>query len=331
MPSSQPIRIVAMGKYLPRKVDSSEIEKRYGIPLGWSMKYSGVASRHHVDNESVGFMGARAGEKALRNANMTMKDIDLIISAGGSFDYIIPNQASIIKNQMEGGESTACPTMDLDCTCLSFVAAMKIASNMLDGESMKTALIISSEVSSKALNPKNWETKTLFGDGAGAAVVSYDPGSESRVIKWVQNTYSEGAYHAIIEGGGVVNFIDEHPYNEELHSFKMNGKNLLRMAKKILPEFIDNFFLDLEVDLLDSSIIIPHQASKMGLHIFNQMYPFKENQLKQALETHGNCIAASIPMTLADCIERNEIQRGDTCFMIGTSAGFSIGGLLIKY
>lgn len=331
MTSNKPIKIVAMGTYLPRKVSSSELESRYGIPNGWSLKYSGVANRHHVSDETNGFMGARAAEKALKNANMTLDDIDLIVSAGGSFDYIIPNQASIIKNQMEGGEKNSCPTIDLDSTCLSFVAAISVVSNMMNNSNMKTALIISPEVASKALNPKNWETQTLFGDGAGAAVIQYDETSESRIVKGIQKTYSEGAYNAIIEGGGLVNFFSDHPYNAELYSFKMQGKKMLRMAKKKLPEFIKDFFSDLDVSILDSDAIIPHQASKMGIHIFKQMYKFKPGQLKLSLEDYGNCIAASIPMTLSDCIERGEIKRGDTCFLIGTSAGFSIGALLFKF
>nr|MCS5624891.1 beta-ketoacyl-ACP synthase III [Candidatus Neomarinimicrobiota bacterium] len=325
MTSEKPIRIVAMGKYLPEKVDSDEIEKRHGIPSGWSQKYSGVVSRHYVNEESVGFMGARAAEQALKNSNLTLNDIDLIISAGGSHDYIIPNQASIIKNQMEGGNSSDCPAIDIDSTCLSFVTALSIVSKILDGESMKTALIVSSEVASKGLDYSNWETTTLFGDGAGAAVVMYDEESDSCIVKANQKTYSEGAYNAIIEGGGIVNYFNEHPYDPQMHSFKMKGKKMLRMAKKKLPEFIDVFFSDLNCKLTDCTVVIPHQASKMGLHIFKQMYNFKDNQLKESLANYGNCIAASIPMTLADCIERGEIKRGDTCFMVGTSAGFSIG------
>jgi 3-oxoacyl-[acyl-carrier-protein] synthase-3 len=196
---------------------------------------------------------------------------------------------------------------------------------------MKRILIVSSEVASKGLDPANWETITLFGDGAGAAVVEYDEASDSKVIKGTQRTYAEGAYNAIIEGGGIVNFFSDNEYNAQLHSFKMNGKKMLRIGKKTMPEFINDFFGDLNMKLTDVDYVIPHQASKMALHVLKTLYQFKDHQVKESLEYYGNCIAASIPMTLADCIENGEIKRGDTCFLVGTSAGFSIGGILIKY
>ena len=331
MITGKPIRIVSMGTYLPKEILSSEIEDRYGIPRGWAEKYSGVSSRHHVTHESNGFMGARAAEKALEKANMTLKDIDLLISAGGTFDYVIPNQASSIKNEMKNGKDFHCPAIDIDSTCLSFVAALDFASRMLAKDSYRTIMIVSSEIASKGLNPDNWETTTLFGDAAAAAIVTFDENSESLYIKGDQKTYSEGTYLTIIEGGGNVNFFKDHPYNQEMHSFKMEGMKLLRLAKKKIPLFMDAFFSDIPLNIEDIDIIIPHQASKLGLHTFKSLYSFKENQVKESLSNYGNCIAASIPLTLSDCIDSGNIKRGDLCFLSGTSAGFSIGGVLIKY
>lgn len=331
MRTERPLKIVAMGTYLPEVVPSSSLEASLGIPAGWSEKYSGVRSRHHVTHESNGIMGARAAENALEKAQMTLTDIDMLISASGSYDYPIPNQASVIKRELKGGLEQDFPAIDIDCTCLSFVTALDFASRLLEADGLKTILIVSSEMASKGLNESNWETATLFGDAAAAAVVSYDPDSNSSCIKAVQKTHSEGVYDAMIEGGGCVNYIKDHPYDQEMHSFKMHGRKLLRMAKKQIPLFMRNFFHDLEMDLEDVDAIIPHQASRMGLHIFTSLYNFKENQVKSSLLMHGNCIAASIPLTLAQCIESGDIQRGQTCLLTGTSAGFSIGGILIKY
>ena len=331
MITGKPIKILAMGTYLPERVTSAEIENRHGIPSGWSVKYSGVSSRHHVTFESNGFMGARAAERALEKANMSLIDIDMLISASGTYDYPLPNQASIIKSELTGGDKTDFPAIDIDSTCLSFVAALDFASKILDGQSMKTILIVSSEVASKGLNHDNWETTTLFGDGAAAAVVAYDQNSESLFIKGAQKTYTEGVYYTFIEGGGNQKFFKDHAYDKEMHSFKMKGKKLLRLAKKKLPIFMSEFFKDLPIKLEETDAIIPHQASKLGIHIFEKMYSFKEGQIKKSLSKYGNCIAASIPLTLSDCIDSGEIKRGDLCFLSGTSAGFSIGGVLIKY
>ncbi|MFT7343620.1 MAG: 3-oxoacyl-[acyl-carrier-protein] synthase-3 [Lentimonas sp.] len=325
------IKIVSMGTYVPKVITSTEIENRYGIPLGWAEKYSGVYKRHHVQKETIGFMGARAAEEALKNANMDLDEIDMLISAGGTHDYVIPNQASVIKEKMKNGKKFDFSAIDIDSTCLSFVAAMDFASRMLDGIQIRNILIVSSEISSKGMDTTNWETMTLFGDGAAAAILTFDENADSKYYKGMQKTYSEGTYHAMIEGGGNVNYFKDHPYDEKMYGFKMEGKKLLRLGKIKLPEFVDNFFNDLELSITDIDCIIPHSASKMALHVFQDTYSFNENQMQDTLSTHGNCIAASIPLTLAKCIGNGRIKRGDTVYLLGTSAGFSIGGFLFKY
>ena len=266
MRQTKPIRIVAMGKYLPKAVPSEEIERKHGLPIGWAQKYSGVENRHVITHENNGIMGARAAEEA----PMSLKDIDLLLCGSGTFDYPIPNQSSIIKAEMKDGEKYDTPAIDVNSTCLSFVSALDFAAKILDGVNYKNILIVSSEVASIGLNPSNWETLTLFGDGAAAMIVRYDEHSESSFIKGGQKTYTEGVYHTIIEGGGIRKHVKNNPYNVDMYSFKMNGRHLLKLGRKKMPEFID-------------------------------------------------------------AVEKGEIKRGDLCFLIGTSAGFSIGAILLKY
>jgi 3-oxoacyl-[acyl-carrier-protein] synthase-3 len=331
MITGKPIRIVSMGTYLPHEFSSEEVESLHGIPAGWSNKYSGVSTRRHVTTESNGYMGARAAEKALASSGMALSDIDMLISASGSYDYPIPNQASIIKNELEGGKDLDFPAIDVDSTCLSFIAALDFAARSLDGNDLKNILIVSSEIASKGLDHNNWETTTLFGDAAVAAIVSYDPESDSLFIKGVQKTYSQGVTFAMIEGGGNEKNFKDHKYNAEMHSFKMEGKKMLRLAKDKLPKFVNDFFRGLPLSIEDTDVIIPHQASKLGMSLFSNLFNFKKNAIKETLSIYGNCMAASVPLTLAHSIESGETKRGDVCLLIGTSAGFSIGSVLIKY
>jgi len=331
MNKTKPIRISSMGKYLPERLSSKYLEKKHGLPRGWSQKYSGVESRHLVTHECNGYMGARAAEQALDNGKISLADIDMIISASGSYDYPIPNQASIIKAEMKDGNKYHPPAIDIDSTCLSFVAALDFVSSILDGCKYKKILIVSSEISSNAINPDNWETLTLFGDGAAAAVIEYDENSDSAYIKGEQVTYSDGAYYTVVEGGGNKNCFQDNPYNKEFYSFKMQGKHLLKMGKKRIPEFIDSFFSEINSSIESIDVIIPHQASKVGLKIFGSLYDIEPSKIKGTLHKYGNCIAASIPLTLMEAVELGDIKRGDSCLLIGTSAGFSIGAVLIKY
>ena len=331
MMSGKSIKIVGFGKYLPQEVLSADLELKYGLPLGWSEKYSGVKSRHHITFESIGYMGAQAIEKALEKCQMKLENIDLLISASAGFDYPLPSQSSIIKSELKDGMSVNIPALDVDSSCLSFVSAFEIASSLLDGKKYKNIIIVSSEIASTGLNPSNWETLTLFGDGAVAAILQFDPDSDSAYIKGNMRTYSEGVYDSTFKGGGMKLFFKDNPYDPELHSFAMNGRKLLRLAKNKLPEFIDDFFKDLPISLEEADTIIPHQASKLGVSILSSLYRLKESQVQSNLSTYGNCIAASIPLVFHDAVESGAIKRGDICFIIGTAAGFSIGGLLLKF
>lgn len=331
MQQDKPIKIVSVGKYLPQQVESKELEAKHGLPVGWSSRYSGVETRHMVTTECNGEMGAKAADNALKKVNMTLSDIQMIISAGSSYDYSVPNQASIIKSKMQHGLKFDTPAIDIDSTCLSFVSALDFASKILDGLAYKNILIVSSEIPSLAINPENWETLTLFGDAAAAIIVSYDELSESRYIKGDQKTYSEGVYHTIIEGGGIKNSFKNNPYNADLYSFKMQGKKLLRLAKNKIPEFFENFYKNSIYNMDNIDVLIPHQASKSGIVILNKLYKFRPGSVKMTLHKYGNCVAASIPLTLIDAIESGEVKRGDICLLFGTSAGFAIGAVLLKY
>lgn len=330
MALKKPFKIVGSGKYLPAQVLSADIEAKYGLPAGWSEKYSGVAARHQVTFESGAYMGARAVEDALLAANIDLSEVDMLLSAGATFDYPLPHQASLIKMELSGGNDYAFSTLHIDSSCLSFLSALEVAASMLDGKQYKTIVVLSSEIASKGLNPAVWETLTLFGDGAAAFVLQYDETGESGLIKATQNTYSEGTMHSIIKGGGNEYFFKDHPYDPELHSFAMNGKALLLMAAKKLPLFIESFFENLPLDITTVDHIIPHQASKVGISILTKRYPVAD-KVHDKLSQYGNCIAASIPLVLHDSIMAGELKRGDSCFMIGTAAGFSIGGLLLRY
>lgn len=325
------IKIVSTGCYLPESISSDELERKHNLPKGWSEKYSGVKNRHHATFESNGFMGARAIESALEGSNLDLSDIDLIISAGATFDYPLPNQASVTKSELKNSLQYNIPTIDIDTTCLSFVTSFEIAAKMMDNYQYKNVIIVSSEIGSKGLNEDNLETLTLFGDAAVAVILSSDNESDSVFIKGSMKTYSEGVFYTLIKGGGNKYFFKDNPYDKNLHSFNMDGKKLLKLAKKELNSFTDEFFENIAYVINDVDVIIPHQTSKIGMELFKRMYNLENDKVMSNLENHGNCIAASIPLMIHQSIENKKLKRGDLCLLLGSSAGFSIGANLFRY
>ncbi len=321
-----------MGKYLPENIVTSEtLEKAHGIKEGWSEKYSGVQERRFVTHEHNGYMGVQALKMALQKSNTRIEELDMLISASATYDYIIPNQSSIILNELAGDSDITIPCTDINTTCLGFISSLDYASKLLDGKRFKKIAIVNSELASKGLDPSCWETFTLLGDGAAASILEFDENGSSGVIHADMKTYPSGTYLTIIKGGGMKNFFKDHLYDPAFFSFTMEGRKVLKLARKTLPPFIDAFFRDLGMDIHDVDHIIPHQASKVGLAMFRKMFSLNGDQVFSNLATHGNCISASVPMCLFDAIESGDLKRGQICLLIGTSAGFSIGSVLFKY
>ena len=329
-PNNKNLRISGSGKYVPHKVLMSEIEKQYDIPNGWSEKHSGVISKHWITNETVAFMGAEALKMALENCNYSLSDIDLIISAGTSFDYPVPHQAPLIKKELNIS-GVSIPAISINSTCLSFVTALDIASSLLDNRRYKRIAIVTSETTKNTLNPKDYETFTLFGDGAAAAIVEWSNNSNSIIFASDMVTYEAEAENTIVRGLGNVFHPRFHEWDLEKYSFSMNGKALIKITSQKLSPFIQNLFLKSNINPSNIDWIIPHQASKLGLILLKKLFPDFKDKIISNLETHGNCIAASIPMALHDAISEGKIKRGDTILFLGTSAGFSIGGIILKY
>ena len=275
-------------------------------------------------------MGAEALKMALKNSNYSLSDIDLIISAGSSYDYPVPHQAPLIKKEINISENNI-PAISVNSTCLSFVTALDIASSLLDNVRYKRIAIISSEITKNTLNPKDFETFTLFGDGAAAAIIEYCKDKQSYLLAADMVTYEAEAESTIVKGLGNAFHPKFFPWDEELFSFKMNGKGLIKITSKYLKPFLQNLFKKAKIDFLKIDWIVPHQASKLGLTLLKKQFPFFANKIVSNLETHGNCIAASIPMALHDAIQDGRIKRGNAVLLIGTSAGYSIGGMILKY
>jgi 3-oxoacyl-[acyl-carrier-protein] synthase-3 len=317
--------------HVPESVDSSTIEAEYGLPQGWALKHSGVQTRHWIQGQTVAQLGSQAARQALDDANVTLAEIDVLITAGGTSDQHIPSQAALTLALMEGGDQAQCQAFHVDTTCLSFITAFRLAADMLQDPEIHRILVVASEVASVGIGPANWETLTLFGDGAAAVVVEKDPSGQFGLIKHGHKLHTEGVRAAEIPGGCVAKWVEDHAFSPKLHHFQMDGRELLRLTLKHLPAFIQNFFEGTGTHWSEVSWTVPHQASKTGLGVIPKIAKVSPDQVVNILETRGNCISASIPMALHHLMADDQLQEGESILFIGTSAGYAIGALLYQH
>lgn len=322
-----------MGTYIPKqKVSSEAIDQKLNLKQGWTYKKSGVKVRHFVDGETATEMGAYAAQKAIKDANINLADIQCIISGSGTVEQPIPCNASLIQEKLGLGES-GIPCFDVNITCLSFVQALDIAANYITLGKYETILIVSSEISSVGLNWEHKESSILFGDGAAAMVIQKTQPEEAAGILYSHlETYSIGAKFSEIPGGGTKMHPREHrDETADQFLFHMNGPSIFKLSAKLLPDFMEKMLTGAGVKLADIQAVIPHQASGMSLRIMRKRLNIPKATFINKIENYGNTIAASIPIALHDVIRSQEIQRGDLVLLIGTSAGLSIGGIIFEY
>jgi 3-oxoacyl-[acyl-carrier-protein] synthase-3 len=326
-----PLRIIGLGRYLPaRVVPSSELERMCGVPAGWVERRNGVRERRWVTGETSSFMAAQAACEALEEAGLSPQQLDLIINASGTAEQAIPDTGALIQRQLGLGRS-GIPAMTVHTTCLSFVAALDVAANFLQTGRYRNILIASADVASCGINLKEPESASLVGDAAAAVVVTRPKSGDASIVHHAHfKTYGEGAYLTTIMGGGSAHHPRFADHNPDLDLFHMDGPAVLRMVREIGDDFLEELYPGLSKSLIDINVVVPHQASKVGLLMLTR-FGWPEEKIMHTLEWLGNCVAASIPVTLYQAIRDGNIQRGHKVLLAGTGAGLSIGGLILTY
>lgn len=329
--------IEGMGRYLPKNLlDNEMLSQLAGIDYSEIDQRCGVKTRHFADREageSAPEMGARAAKNALAAAGCTLSDIDLIISASGTSHQFIPDQSVFIQSALgAGGSGISC--FSVHTSCLSFLTALDIAASHLETRRYTRILIVTAEFASAGLNLQDPESGPLFGDGAAAAVVRLrqpqDPVSPTAGIHRMRfESYGDDAHLTGVPGSGT-NLPANNPTTpREASLFRMSGRGLLRRALKHIPPFVDALYPEVHTDTEDAVFVL-HQASRAGLNLISRV-GFPEASVVRTLAECGNCVAASLPLTLFKAIETGALQRGQTAVLIGTAAGVTYGGAVITY
>ena len=300
----------------------------YGVELPRNTVDFDGQTRYRISGEEKQIsLTVSACEKALENANITVNDIDCIVSASAVGIQPIPCMAALIHEKIAKG--TSIPALDINTTCTSFMTALDTMSYLLEAGRYKRILIFSCDVASRALNPKQKESFQLFSDGAVAFIIEKTD-KEIGVIDAMQKTWSEGAHSTEIRGG----LSNLHPenYSEETKEefmFDMNGKTVLSLSMKKIPEMMKEFLENNDMKISDIDMVVPHQAS-VAMPIVMEKLGVPEDRFINEIKEFGNMVSASVPLALAHGLENRKIKNGDTILLIGTAAGLTTNLLLIR-
>jgi 3-oxoacyl-[acyl-carrier-protein] synthase-3 len=327
-----PVKIAGLGSCLPeRRVTSAELLRAWHVPEGLVEHAAGVYERRYATHETTAGMAASACRQALDRAGLAPSAVDAIIGASTVPQQAIPCTAAFVQREL-GAPDGGSLCFDVNATCLSFLVALQNAAHLVAAGAYRTVLVYSSELGSRFLNERQPASAILFGDAAAAAVVvRAEAGEHSAIHHTAFATYSSGADYTQVLGGGTRHSPNDPATRPEMNLFDMDGKAVFRQAVRLLPPFLDCFFEQTGWRREEIDCLVPHQASRHGLDLLTDRLGFRREQLFTNLSERGNCIAASIPLALAEAVAAGRIRRGDRVVLLGTGAGLTIGAAALTY
>lgn len=327
-----PVRILGTGACLPRtSVSSRELDARHGRAPGSTAARSGVESRAvAAPDETASTLAAEAVRRALADAEVSVSEVDRLISTAAVGEQPMPTDAALILERF-GPELDGLPAFDVDASCLGFLHGLEIAAQQIVLGVARTVVVVASEIASAGLDPDDLESSALFGDGAAAAVVGpAGDGDDARILAVGFETFARGAHHCEIRAGGTRWNPHAPPPSSKDYRFSMDGLAVFRLAAETLPGFLDRLLEAAGCELDDLDLIVPHQASALGLRFLVERLGADPDRVVRILESRGNQVAASIPSALHEVRAAGRMHPGDRTLLIGTAAGFSLGGIVLR-
>lgn len=328
-----PLRILGTGEYVPsRRVPSEDFDLRWGKPAGWTRRHVGIDHRYFADTgETASFMAARAAEEALRRAGLEAGAMDAIISVGSVPEQAIPCTASLVQRQL-GLSASMIPAFDINATCLGFLVALDLVAGAFATGRFRRVLLVAGEVASAGLDWDDTDTAALFGDGAAAVILEGGRSAfDASLLATHMETHSEGVAFCQVRAGGTrVRLADGVDAYAEASKFEMSGKATYRLAAQRLPRFLKQLFARAGIAVEELRKLVPHQASAKALDHLEVALRLPPGTLVRILADHGNQMAASIPLALHHAINRGELRQGDRFAMVGSGAGLSFAGAVLR-
>ncbi len=315
-------RIAGTGSYLPAKVlTNHDLAKMVDTSDEWIVARTGIRERHvAAENEVASDLSLAAAQRAIANSDLAPADIDLIIVATTTPDMVFPSTACILQSKLG---IAGCPAFDVQAVCSGFVYAITIANMFIVSGQAKNALIVGAEVYSRILDWTDRTTCVLFGDGAGAVVLSASP--EPGVL--ATKLHADGAYADKLSVPGWV--CGGKTIGSPL--VQMDGGSVFKFAVRVFDEVAREVLEAANMSVSDIDWFIPHQANIRIMEATARKLKLPLERLISTVERHGNTSAASIPLALDESVSAGRIKRGDNLLLEGVGGGFTWGGVLVRY
>jgi 3-oxoacyl-[acyl-carrier-protein] synthase-3 len=315
---------------LPNKVSNDELSKRVDTTDEWIRSHTGIGNRHFAaDGVLTSDLGVEAARAALKQAGKTPEDIDLIVLATVTPDYLgFPATACIVQDKLGAVNAAA---LDVNAGCTGFIYGLDVAASMLASPTRKTALVIGAETLTRVTDWTDRGTCVLFGDGAAAFVIEKKDDDSGRGIlhSWLR-----------AKGSGATSLYLSQPKREKTFEREeakappaiiMDGKGVYMFAVKAITDTIEALLAESGYKLEDFRWIVPHQANARIVQAAAKRFGIADDHIYMNIEEYANTSAASVPLAINDLAEKGLLHKGDMIMAMGFGAGLTYGGVIIRW
>lgn len=322
--------ILSIGMSVPSKVLTNEdLEKVVNTSDSWITERTGIKKRYILeDGELISKYAIKAVKEALEKANLSPEEINLIICATLTPDYLMPSLSILIQ---EGIGALNAGAFDLSATCSGFIYALSIADQFIKNNPHWKILVVGAEALSRKINWKDRSTCILFGDGAGAVVVGKNSSSESGIIDFILGSYPNNWSLLTLKGGGsCVAPFDEGLPKEE-YFIKMYGKEVFKIAVKTMEKVALSLLKRNGITPEKIDLLVPHQANLRIIDFLREKLKLPKEKVYVNIQNYGNTSAASIPIALYEAQKEGKLKKGNLVLSVAFGGSFTFGGILLRW
>ncbi len=324
-------RVAGIGSYLPEKVLSNfDLEKMVETSDQWIVERTGIERRHiAADDQATSDLCVHAALRALEDAKLKVEDIDMIIVGTVTGDHPMPSTACYVQSKL-GAKNVM--SFDLNAACTGFIYGVSIADQFIRTGMYKNILVIGAEVLSRYMNYKDRETCILFGDGAGAWILSQAQPGESHVIE-SSHLHADGNLSELLmlPSGGSKIPQSQDALDKGLNFMTMKGREIFKNAVRTMAQCCQEALDHNKVSLDQVDWVVPHQANKRIIEAVAGQFDFPMERVIVYVNETGNTSAASIPLAFDWAVKNGKIKRGQTILLTAFGAGLTSGSILLRY
>lgn len=328
------VQIAATGSYAPDRIITNEDLAALGCDSDWIVQRTGIQQRRKAaDHEATSDLAFRAAVDCLQSAGVSPSEVDLIVCATITPDFMTPSTACLLQSRL----GCVAPAFDVNAACAGFMVGMVTAAQFVRTGAARNALVVGSEIMSRTVDASDVKTYPLFGDGAGAALlqpIKPDFGAEGQpgngLIRFTLG--SEGDPNALcIPGGGSREPLSAERLAAGRQYLQMDGRSVFKWAVRIVEDSLNDVLSDSGVCASDIDLVILHQANIRILDAAIGHFAIPRERMFVNLDRFGNTSAASIPLALDQAVKAGRLQRGNLVLLCGFGAGLSWGTALLRW